>query len=811
MLGEASGYEIQVMYTDDGIVVRFADVEELPSLEQLIPDPDDVEDLLTDQLAGTSLFAGLFRENAVRSLLLRRRRPGQRSPLWAQRIKAQDLLASVRQYPNFPIVIETYRQALADVFDLPAFRQVLTDLRNRSVTVDDVETGSASPFARSLVFAYVAAYLYEQDAPLAERKAQALTLDRGLLGELLGQAELRELIDTRVLEALEFDLQHLSPERRARDADDVHDLLRRLGDLSPGEVAERLQDVRDRDALAADWLGALHAQRRAVSVKLAGETRWIATEDAGLYRDALGVATPPGIPDAFLKPVDAPLERLFRRYARHRGPFLTRDVAARFELRPAQVTPVLTLLEKAGVLVRGEIRPGGAELDWCDAEVLRRLKRRNLAQLRDEVAAVGTPAFASFLPRWHGVDDERQGMERLREVIGQLQALALPWSLWRDVILPSRVQGFRHDMLDMMAASGEVVWVGRGASGQRDGRVALYLRSQVRDLLMRPELLEEPEPLHESILESLERNGASFLLEIENDVASRGIAVTPQAFREALWDLVWAGLITNDTFGPLRELARTGPRKRRRRGGAGPVVTGGRWALVTNLVRESSNPTQQTVARTQLLLDRYGIVSRDCLANEDFPGGFGPIYKVLRELEEQGRVRRGYFVEGLAGAQFAYAGAVDRLRAGREQVEERDHVVTPADIQLLSAMDPANPFGALVPWPEVAEPGQGKPRRVGGAWIVLARGRPVLYIAARGKRILTFPGALRDEEGALAAGLKALHQLPRSALRGQFVVEQIDGGPPRESGHLDAFREAGFSNDYRGLILSDSPDFGSAN
>jgi ATP-dependent Lhr-like helicase len=811
MLGEASGYEIQVMYTDDGIVVRFADAEELPPLEQLIPDPDEVEGLLTDQLASTSLFAGLFRENAVRSLLLRRRRPGQRSPLWAQRIKAQDLLASVRQYPNFPIVIETYRQALADVFDLPAFRGLLEDLRNRTITVDDVETGSASPFARSLVFAYVAAYLYEQDAPLAERKAQALTLDRALLGELLGQAELRELIDPRVLESLEFDLQHLSPERQARDADDVHDLLRRLGDLTVGEVAERLREdvgaADDRHAVAGEWLDSLHEQRRAVPVRLAGETRWIATEDAGLFRDALGVATPPGIPDAFLAPVEQPLERLFRRYARHRGPFLTRDVAARFDLRPAQVTPVLTLLEKEGVLVRGEIRPGGAELDWCDAEILRRLKRRNLAQLRDEVAAVGTPAFASFLPRWQGVDDDRQGMERLREVIGQLQALALPWSLWRDVILPSRIRGFRLELLDMMAASGEVVWVGRGASGQRDGRVALYLRSQVRDLLMRPEPLESPEPLHEAILDCLERNGASFLLEIETDVASRGITVTPRAFREALWDLVWAGLITNDTFGPLRELARSGPRKRRRRGGAGPVVAGGRWALVTNLVPEASNPTQQTVARTRLLLERYGIVSRDCLANEDFPGGFGPIYKVLRELEEQGRVRRGYFVEGLAGAQFAYAGAVDRLRAGREQVEERDHAVDLPDVQLLTAMDPANPYGALVPWPDVAEPDQGKPRRVAGAWVVLARGRPVVYVAGRGKRVLTFPETLRDEEGALEAALRSLQRLPRSALRGQFVVEQVDGGAPRDSAHLEAFRRAGFSNDYRGLILTKAPDF----
>ncbi len=793
-LGDMSDMEMQVMYTDDGIVLRFADVDEGPSLDTLLPDPDQVEELVTDQLAGTSLFAGLFRENAVRSLLLRRRLPGQRSPLWAQRLKAQNLLATVRRYPNFPIVIETYRQALGDVFDLPGLKRLLTDIRSRAILVDDVETRSASPFARSLVFAYVAAYLYEQDAPLAERKAQALTLDRALLGELLGQAELRELIDADVLATLEAELQFLAEDYRARDADELHDILRRLGDLAEPELALRAKSD------PAHWLATLAEQRRAVVVNIAGERRWIAAEDAALYRDALGISPPRGLPDAFLLPVERPLETLLKRYARHSGPFLTRAPATRFELRSAQLEPVLGMLETKGVLVRGEIRPGGVELDWCDAEVLRRLKRRNLARLRDEVAAVDTPTLALFLPRWQGVGSDRQGAERLQEAIGQLQDIALPWSFWSTVVLPRRVAGFRQDMLDMLAATGAVVWVGRGASGARDGRVALYLRHEIRDLLRAPVDYEPPSPLHAAILQCLEKSGASFLTEIEAAAAQDVAQHTAKELREALWDLVWAGQVTNDTFAPLRDLGRTTPRRGRARRKTGELLAGGRWSLVAGLVPAKANPTAQAVARAKLLLERYGVVSRQCAQGEETPGGFAPVYKVLREMEEQGRVRRGYFVEGLAGAQFAYPGAIDRLRAGRQDAEERDQSVTQESIEVLAAMDPANPYGGLVQWPEVRNPERAKPRRVAGAWLLLARGRPVLFLGPRGRSVLTFPTVIRDEEGALGAALQALRHLPKRASRGMLVIEKIDGVPASDSLLLDDFRAAGYALDYRGLI-----------
>ena len=796
-LGEAAGFEMQVMYTDDGIVLRFADAEELPALDTLLPAPEEVEDLITGQLANTSLFAGLFRENAVRALLVRRRRPGQRAPLWAQRLKAQSLLATVRQYPNFPVVIETYRHALADVFDLPGLKQLLGDLRSRSVSVDDVETPSASPFARSLVFAYVAAYLYEQDAPLAERKAQALTLDRSLLAELLGQAELRDLIDPAVLAALEAELQHRADGYRARDADEAQDLLRRLGDLTEDELAARSERA------PGPWLAALERQRRAVPLRIGGEPRWVAAEDAGLFRDALGVAPPPGLPDAFLGAAENPLRTLARRFARHRGPFLTGDFAARYGLRDAQVMPVLDLLARDGALVRGELRPGGNDLDWCDAEVLRRLKRRNLAALRDEVAPVDAATLALFLPHWHALTDRRGGADGLEEAIGQLQGLALPWSAWSTLVLPQRVKGFSQEQLDTLAASGRVVWVGRGASGPRDGRVALYLRRQVRDLLPPPARLAEPGPVQAAIIDGLRERGASFQFELEERVRELCPSATGSDFREALWDLVWAGQISNDTFGPLRELAGSGPRRRRPRHRPGGGALGGRWSLVSTLTPAEPNATAQAVARVNLLLDRYGVVSRDCLRAEDLPGGFAPLYKVLREMEEQGRARRGHFVDGLTGAQFAYPGAVDRLRACRADAEERDAPAQATDVVCVPAMDPANPYGTLLPWPEVG--GGATPRRTPGAWLLLLRGRPVLYAGKRFRQLQLFPQTLRDEDGALAAALEALRSLPRGSERSLRVIEKIDGVAALDSDWLPAFRDAGWERDYRGLVARDAP------
>jgi ATP-dependent Lhr-like helicase len=788
LLGRASGFEVQVMYSDDGIVLRFADAEELPGPELLLPDPEEVEELVTQQLAQSALFAGIFRENAVRSLLLTRRRVDQRTPLWAQRLKARQLLATVQRYPSFPLLLETYRHCLADVFDLPGLRGLLRKIRSREVRVHEVETRSASPFARSLVFAYVAAYIYEQDSPLAEHKAQALTLDRTMLGELLGQSELRELIDPNVLADLEAELQALSEDRRARDAHELHDLLRRLGDLSESELA--LRCTRSPEV----WLEVLKRSRRACQLVVAAEPRWVAAEDAAIYRDALGAMPPSGLPDSLLAPVEDAVERLARRYARTHGPFLTRQFAGRYRLPGAQAELALASLEKTGTVVRGELRPGGVEREWCDVEVLRRLKRRTLAKLRDQVSAVASCAYAEFLIDWHGLRTPGRGPQRLLEVVSQLEGLALPWSSLCGVILPQRVADFRPEMLDTLCASGEIVWVGCGALGAADGRVALFRRERARHLLPVPPAAAEFGALHQRLMEHLQARGACFLVELEQGVRVAGAEHTGAELRAALWDLVWAGLVTNDTVQPLRTLGARPPRPGRGRR-TGAALGGGRWSLVADLREAMLSDTERAVAIAEMLLERYGIVSREGAAAEDLPGGFGAVYGVLKAMEEAGRLRRGYFVEGLSGAQFAHAGAVDRLRAGRQETSGEGF--GEEDLRILAALDPAQPYGSLIPWPSQGE--AGKPRRVSGAWVIMVAGWPRLFVGPGGRQLISMPNPAWDDRDALALALNALSKLPRAGRRRLLVIERVDGIPVQDSPLAPALRAAGFVSDYRGM------------
>jgi len=806
-LSERSGIDVQLLYTDDGIVLRCADVWDDEraaggiTLDDLLPDPDELEALVTDQVAHGSLFASLFRENAVRSLLVTRRRPTQRTPLWVQRRKARELLATVRDHPTFPVVLETYRQALSDVFDLPGLVELLTRIRARDVRIVDVETPSPSPFARSLVFAYVAQYLYDGDSPLAERKAQALTLDRHLLRELLGHAELRELIEPAVLEALERELQGLASvdpdeaaafvDRRARDADELHDRLRQLGDLTTDELALRATEP----ASVTAWLAELERAQRAISVRVAGESRWIAAEDAGLYRDGVGCRPPSGLPGSFLANVDDALERLLSRFARTHGPFVAADPARRFDLGRDVVEAGLAALEEDGVLVRGELRPGGHELEWCDVDVLRRLKRKNLARLRDEAAAVDGPTWARFLVRWHGLDEPRAGTERLEEVLAQLEGLALPWSVWRDVVLPARVRGFTLEALDLLAATGRVLWVGCGALGARDGKLVIVRRERAPELLSD----ERDEPTGDvalAIVEHLETRGASFLTELERAVRTVRGGLTRAELEGALWDLVWAGHVTNDTFGPLRAL-RASMRRSPRRSGTDPLA-GGRWSLVRDLVPEPVGATERALARARMLLERYGIVSRECVAAEALPGGFAALYRVLRSMDEAGRVQRGWFVEGLTGAQFGLPGAVDRLRAGREPT--RPGASSEPDVRVLAALDPAQPWGALLPWTATGGDGAGRLRRVAGARVVTVDGRPVVYAPPRGRHLWTFPvdGEVPGGDGSsLVAALAALARRGPGRTR-SLVVETIDGHDAVR--HEAVLRAAGFVRDYRGWI-----------
>ncbi|MCB9678467.1 MAG: DEAD/DEAH box helicase [Alphaproteobacteria bacterium] len=777
-LSGGAGFEIQSLWTDDGISLRFADTDELPDTEHLFPDPDELEDLVVQQLGRSAMFAARFRENAARSLLLPRRSFKGRSPLWQQRLKAQQLQAVATSYPAFPIVLETYRECLQDVFDLPALRELLAQIRRRDIAIHEVETRRASPFARSLVFAYVAAYMYEGDAPLAERKAHALTLDRSLLRELLGQEELRELLDHDALTDVEAELQWLVPERAARDADALHDLLRRLGDLDTDELQARAAEP------VRPWLRKLETQRRAIPVRIAGRDRWIAAEDAGRYRDALGVPVPPGLPAAFLEAHDAPLESLILRWARTHGPFTAGPLANRFGLQPAVVQAVLRGLEARDLLMRGGLRPGGEGEEWCDPDVMRRLRRRSLAKLRREVEPVEGDVYARFLVGWHGIGSPRGGPGRLSEVLDQLEGLPLPFSTLESNVLPARIKGYEPRMLDELGMMGMVVWLGRGALGSKDGRIALYRRDRVGLLVDPPEIEEAffaegtPDgPLRQRLWEHLQSRGACFLIELQMACGDTPLADVTRA----LWDLVWAGLVTNDTFLPLRGLrsnARQGSARRAR-----AQTAGGRWSAVTSLIGPPADPTERAHARAIQLLDRYGVATSAAAKAEALPGGFGAVYPVLRAMEESGKARRGWFIDGLGGAQFAMAGAVDRLRGHRQPS---------SDAVVLSAVDPASPWGAVLPWPERPEP---QPRREAGALVVLVGGAPVLWLGKGAKSLVTFP----CPPSAFDAAVQALRG--QTALRRTLRIDRIDGDAALDSPHRARFLQAGFAADYKGLVL----------
>lgn len=775
LLQARSGFDVQVFHSDDGIAIRFADVEELPALSTWMPEPEDLEDLIVEQLQHSALFATRFRENAGRALLLPRRRGQDRTPLWLQRRRSAALLAAAQQHPSFPIVLETYRECLQDVFDLPALTDVLTRIRSRAIRVDEVDTRQASPFARSLVFQYIAAYLYDGDSPLAERKAAALTLDRNLLRELLGQEELRDLLDGEAVAEVEAELQCLAPGRHARHADALHDLLRRLGDLDEAAIAARCTE----DPSA--WIAQLHAARQILSVRIAGEARWIAVEDAARYRDALGVVLPAGLPSVWLEVATDPLQSLLRRYARTHGPFHPEDIAHRYGLTVPNVVSWLRPMEQAGHLVHGELLPGGHTREWCDAEVLRRLRRRSLARLRDEVAPVEREVLARFLPRWQGVGAGRGGIARLREVIAQLEGLPIPASVLEQEVLPARVNDYQPLYLDQLGAMGEVVWIGRGALGTRDGHVALYLRARAPLLLDAPVVPEGLSPLGHTLLTRLNTRGACFLTELQ--------AAAPEAstadLLHALWDLVWAGLVTNDTFQPLRGLqgaqGRTADRLTR--------IAGGRWSAVTSLLGPTdADPTERAHTRITTLLERYGVVSREATTTESWPGGFTGIYPALRIMEEAGRVRRGWFVDGLSGAQFAHPGAVDRLRAHR--LDEPGELV-------LAASDPAQIWGGLVPWPATVTEAS-RPRRAAGCLVVLVDGRPACWLGKGARRMVLFAESVADAEvlGRMVQALRA-HVGFRS-----LHIDMVDQHDALSHPALAQLVAAGFERDFKGLTLT---------
>ena len=823
-LRERYGIDEKPTASDDGIVVRLPDTldDAPPAAELFVFDADEIDPIVTAEVGGSALFASRFRECAARALLLPRRHPGRRSPLWHQRQRAAQLLEVARKYPDFPVVLETVRECLQDVYDVPAVVDLMARIAQRRVRVLEAETAKPSPFAASLLFGYVGAFMYEGDSPLAERRAAALSLDSTLLAELLGRVELRELLDPEVIAATGRQLQHLSDDRAARDAEAVADLLRLLGPLTEDEVAAR-SSVSD----VGGWLEGLRAARRALTVSFAGRSWWVAVEDIGRLRDGVGAAVPVGVPGTFTEEVADPLGELLGRYARTHTPFTTAAAAARFGLGLRVTADVLGRMADDGRLVRGdfvaagEVAGGTGGEQWCDADVLRILRRRSLAALRAQVEPVSTAAYARFLPAWHRVAPSGSsgptGLDGLMSVIDQLAGVRMPASAIEPLVLAPRVRDYSPAMLDELLATGEVTWSGTGSISGSDGWIALHPADSASLTLTAPAEIDFTDT-HRAILETLAGGGAYFFRQLARD------GLIESALKDALWELIWAGWVTGDTFAPVRALLggtgtrkRSAPAHRARRPprlsrysvaypqhrSSDPTVAG-RWSA---LPAPEPDSTLRAHYQAELLLNRHGVLTRGAVAAEGVPGGFAMLYKVLSTFEEAGRCQRGYFVESLGGAQFAVASTVDRLRSyldGPGSFNDPDRPEYRAVV--LAAADPANPYGAALPWPASSGEGPGpgaRPGRKAGALVVLVDGELAWFLERGGRSLLTFT----DDPAAHHAAALALADLVAAKRVESILVERIDGVPALQplaggpSPVVDALADAGFSRTPRGLRL----------
>ncbi|MFW0111285.1 DEAD/DEAH box helicase [Rothia sp. CCM 9416] len=886
---EGYGVNASAMAADDGIVLRIPAMEaEPPGAELFLFDPQELEDIVTERVGNSALFASRFRENAARALLLPRKDPGRRTPLWQQRQRAAQLLDVARKYPAFPILLETARECLQDVYDLPELLALHRQIESKQVKVSEIETDTPSPFARTLLFGYVAQFLYEGDSPLAERKAAALALDPALLAELLGKDELRELLDAGVIRSTEARLQRLAPGYRLHGVEGAADLLRLLGPLTAEEAAARLRlpgaspdeaapDPTITPSQAQEHLEALVAAGRALSFRLHGRKVYAALEDSSRLRDALGVPLPIGVPLAFLEPVKEPLLDLVARYARTHAPFTTAQAAHTLALGISVVENALRALAADRRVLSGEFLPEElrAELarartgsddpsylagtEWVDAQVLRTLRSRSLAALRADVEPVPPTTYARFLPSWQHVGSwqitettaapgtfgvpaqpivARQdtsamlsGYDGLLTVVDQLAGVRLPASALESLIMRARITDYAPALLDSAMSAGDVLWTGAGQLTGDDGWVALHLAESapltLPDEGERQEALAALGPLEKTIYSLL--SGGLFFTQIQAQLAAltASLGNQPPSDREtsdALWNLVWAGLVTGDTYAPVRALLAGGssahkvasppPRARgvgMRRGasrlsssrlglGTGPTVqapaqvapiNAGRWARVD---AEPLDPTVAAAARAELLMDRYGILTRGAVAVEGTVGGFAGVYRVLSAAEEKGLARRGYFIEGLGAAQFSTSATVDRLRQADRATSDplpAQHIkhsaapeatyspvrTTQRAVTLLAATDPANPYGAALPWPTPTPwdanrtPLKHKPGRKAGACLVLVDGTPVLYLERGGKTLLPFT----EDPVLVEVATPLLGQLVRLGVADKIVIESAGG------------------------------------
>ncbi|MFE6736321.1 ATP-dependent helicase [Microbacterium sp. NPDC057650] len=809
---ERLGVDGTAVASDDGIIVRVPDADaEPPGAELFVFEPDELEQIVTAEVGGSALFASRFRECAARALLMPRMNPNKRTPLWQQRQRSAQLLEVARRHPTFPVILETLREVLQDVYDLPSLRRLATDIAERRVRLVETEPAQPSPYARDLLFGYVGAFMYEGDSPLAERRAAALSVDPALLGELLGTVEMRELLDPDVLAQFELEVQRLDPSRRARGIEGVADLLRMLGPMEAAEVAVRLQASEDPDAAASDaeasaHLASLVSAHRAIEVTIAGARRFAAIEDAGRLRDGLGTALPVGIPVAFLEPVADPLGDLVSRHARTHGPFTTEAVATRFGLGSAVARHTLQRLESAGRLNSGYFLPATSgssadEKEWCDAEVLRRLRMRSLAAIRGSVEPVPAEAYARFLPDWQHLTRPLEGVDGVLSVVEQFAGVPIPASAWESLVLPSRVRDYTPALLDELTAAGEVVWAGHGSLPGRDGWVSLHPVDLAPFTLPLPEEPPASGALEEKLLDALRLSGAQFA----GALRAMTDAENEQSVLDALWALTWQGHITNDTFAPVRALiaggsqahktTRRAPRTRTYRGvslarpaSARPTTIGGRWSV---LPETDPDAARRATVTAGLLLDRYGVVTRGAVQAEGVPGGFAQAYRVLAGFEEAGHARRGYVIERLGAAQFAASTTVDRLRtfAGLADPPPRSAVT-------LAATDPANPYGAALPWPRIDEVSH-RPGRKAGGLVVIVDGALVLYLERGGRTVLAFT----DDEETLRAAVSDLATTSRLRRLETLTIEKINGEGVYGTAIARVLQEAGFVVTPRGYAL----------
>jgi ATP-dependent Lhr-like helicase len=847
-LRAAGAPDVETLWGDDGFVLRFPDTDAPPDSDWFLVESAQAMDLVLRQLGSTALFAGRFREAAGRALLLPRRRPDARSPLWQLRKRSYDLLNVASRYPSFPLLLEAYRECLRDVFDMPALLETLRAIEQRQLRVHVVDTRKPSPFASSLLFSYVANFIYDGDAPLAERRAQALTIDQDQLREILGEADLRELLDADVIAEVEAAAQCRPENFRARSADGIHDLCLRLGDLSREELLRRVVSP---DLL--QQVDRLIRSRRLLEVRIAGEPRLIAAEDAARYRDALGIPLPPGLAKSLLEPVAHPVLELVRRYARTHGPFTVHDAAARFALDPAGVESVLRQLAIDGRVLEGGFRPGGLHREWCDAEILRQIRRKSLARLRREVEPVEQHTLARFLTHWQGLVHPRRmspaHLDVLLDAIENLQGAPIPASLLETAILPARVAGYEPAGLDTLIAAGEVTWVGVEPMGERDGRIALYLTDKLPLLAPAPPPTAAGEPplseREQKLLAALESSGASFFDSLHQAVGGG----YPGESIDALWNLVWRGLITNDSLHPLRaytakpDTARsprrfqTGSAFRSRR--TTPPTAQGRWSLLPqqpesalkghDFSRAANEPisksgalapegrpsaptaTEASHALAMQLLNRYGVLMRESVAAENISGGFSAVYDVLKALEESGRIRRGYFVAGLGATQFALPAAIDLLRQMRAAPDPEK----PEFVQLAAA-DPANPYGSVLPWPELPvaeEDSESAPRvltRAAYAEVILWNGKLVAWLRRNNPNLLVFLPVEEPDRSQVGAGLAHFlctrgQERLHAASREGVLITTINGQPVAAHPMARFLMDAGFHAGPLGMHLRRVP------